>query len=288
MNGSGDYLDEMMFNQHTDRDIERLFDGSGDPSGELAPVADLLVSLRTASNVTLDEKTLAGFVHSSSTAAATAARQRAVEGSATAPVVGVAGMRRGSLLVSLRHRTAAVAVAAAVFVGGMSGMAVAADHAKPGDALYGIDRALEAVGIGNGMATERLAEAQALLESGDIPRGLQHAADAVETHGSDHSAASDALAEAAERVMSGRSSQSEATRISVAGLLSHLSANVHDLDGREVAEIAREIGRPDDRPGTPPAATSPDTPGPPDHRPTDPPGRSDSKPGSPRPPNNRP
>lgn len=288
MNGSGDYLGEMLFNQSTDRDIERLFDGSLDPSNELAPVANLLEPLRTESSVALDERTLAGFVHSASTASAAAARHRAVEGTAAAPVVGAAGMRRGSLLVSLRRRVAAIAVAAAVFVGGMSGMAVAADHSKPGDALYGIDRALEVVGIGNGKAAERLVEARALVEAGEVPRGLQHAAEAVETHGSDHSAASEALSKAAERVMSGGSEQSEATRLGVAGLLSHLSANVQDLDGREVAELAREIGRPDDRPGTPPSVTPPNSPGPPDHRPVDPPGRPDSTPGSSKKPNNRP
>ena len=39
-----------------------------------------------------------------------------------------------------------------------SGVAMAADGASPGDLLYGVDRALESVGIGAGGIDERLAE----------------------------------------------------------------------------------------------------------------------------------
>jgi hypothetical protein len=45
----------------------------------------------------------------------------------------------------------------------MSGVAVAANRAAPGDALYGIDRALEKIGIGAGGAQERLAGAKASM-----------------------------------------------------------------------------------------------------------------------------
>ena len=287
MSDSGDYLDEMKFNDHTDRDIERLLDGSLDAADDLVPVADLFESLRTEAT-SLDEATLAGFIHSASTASATATRQRVADGGVAVPVMGADGLKRGSLLVSLRRRVAAIAVAAAVFVGGLSGVAVAADHAKPGDALYGIDRALEAVGIGNGRAAERFVEAQALFEADEAPRGLQHAAEAVETHGSDRSAASDALAKAAARMASDGSVQSAATRASVAGLLSYLMNNGDDFDGRQVAEFAREIGRPDDLPNTPPEVTPPSAPGSPDRRPTNPPGRPDFTPGSPNTPSNRP
>jgi hypothetical protein len=294
MNGFGDYLDEMMFKQSTDRDIERLFEGSIDPGDDLASVAGLVESLRAEGSQAPDEKTVGAFVQSASTVSASAARQRVVDGNATATAVGSGGMKRDSASVLLRRRVAAIAVAAALFVGGMSGMAVAANHAKPGDALYGLDRAFESVGVGSGGSAERLAEVQALFDAGDVPRGLQHAADAVKTHGREDSDASDALAEAADRVVSGGSEQSAATRASVAGLLSYLSKNAHDIDGRQVAELAREIGRSDDRPEAPPKASSPDSPGSSgsfgssDHRPSNPPGRSNVKPGSPQPPSNRP
>lgn len=44
---------------------------------------------------------------------------------------------------------------------------MAADGAAPGDALYGIDRTLEAIGIGDGGLDKRLDEFSVLLERGD-------------------------------------------------------------------------------------------------------------------------
>ncbi len=76
MNDFNDYLNEMMFYQSTDRDIERLFDGSLDTSSDLASVADLVESLRLQASTALDEETVATFVRSASAAAG---RQRAVE-----------------------------------------------------------------------------------------------------------------------------------------------------------------------------------------------------------------
>jgi hypothetical protein len=61
-------------------------------------------------------------------------------------------------------------VAALVALVMMSGaMTYAANGANPGDLLYGLDRALEAIGIGNGGAEERRAEAFALFASGVEP-----------------------------------------------------------------------------------------------------------------------
>ncbi len=283
MSGSDDYLDEMKFNDTTDQGIERLFDGSLDSLSDLAPIADLFASVRAEASVDLDEQTMASFIQSASATATTAARQRDAEGEATSPT----HLRRagnGSLLASLRHRVAAVSVAAAMFVSGMTGMAVAADHAKPGDTLYGVDRALEAVGIGNGNADERLAEVQALFDSGEVPRGLSHAADLVEAYRPDNQAASIALQEAADRVKSGGSEQSAATRELVAGLLSHLSRGAQEFDGLQIADIARTIGRPDNLPSSNP----PSDPGPPESHQVEPPGRSGSAPGQSTPPGNRP
>ncbi len=61
-------------------------------------------------------------------------------------------------------------VAALVALVMMSGaMAYTANGANPGDLLYGLDRALEAIGIGDGGAEERRAEAFALFASGVEP-----------------------------------------------------------------------------------------------------------------------
>ena len=65
-------------------------------------------------------------------------------------------------------------------VGGFGGAAYAANGAAPGDTFYGLDRALEAVGIGNGGSAERLAEVKELVDHGQTAGGLEHAADIVE------------------------------------------------------------------------------------------------------------
>ncbi|MDK1019874.1 MAG: hypothetical protein QGD89_10805 [Actinomycetota bacterium] len=273
MSTSDDYLNEMRLHQDTDRDIERLFDGTLDSASDLAPLTNLVASLRGEANTALDEEVVATFVQSASAALS---RQRAAVGAA--PRV---ARPRASSRGSLRRRVVTTAMAAAVFVGGMSGMAIAADDAKPGDALYSIDRAFEAVGIGDGKADERLAEVKALFDAGDVPRGLRHAANLVEVHRSDHPEASSALSDAADRMSSGGGSdQLVAVREMVAGLLTQLSARASDFDGPLVADLARGIGRSDDRPGSPPAGRPSSGPGSSDNRLADPPGRPDSTPGS--------
>ena len=274
MINSDDYLTEMMFHRNTDTDIERLFDGLLDPESDLALVAIVLEPLRAASSTPLDEATVATFAQAASSAAA---GQRVLDGSTAAPSHAATSQRRPGL-ASLRHRVASLAVAAGVFVMGLSGVAVAADHAKPGDALYGIDRAFEAVGIGNGQAAERVMEVQALFDADDFPRGLQHAADLVDVSGPDHSAASIALMDAAYRVASGDSETPEATREMVAPLLTYLS-EAENIDGTTVAELAREIGRSDDRPNTPPAGRPPSDPEASNNRPVETPGEGEGRPG---------
>ena len=277
MSDFDDYTDDMGFNRRTDRDIERLLDGSLDTPDDLAPVSDLFTALRAEANAPLDADTHARLLRSALTAPT----------GDTVPFPVTARTSRSVVPGSLRRRVAAVSVALAMFAGGMTGMAAAADHSKPGDALYGLDRAFEAVGIGNGRAAERLAEVQDLFDADEVPEGLRHAAETVDSNGSEHTAASLALMEAAERVEAG-SAQSDDVRVMVAGLLSYLSESKGAVDGGHVAELAREIGRPADRPGTPPAVTPSDPPGRSgDHR-ADPPGKPDPATGRKIPPKAKP
>jgi hypothetical protein len=256
----------MEFADLTDEEIERLLSGSAESDEDLGTLAAVLEGLRGYADAELTDETVAGFV-----AAAAAAAE---------PGVATRIAPRRSLLAPIRQRAAAVAVGATVFLGSMTGLAAAADGAKPGDVLYGIDRAFEAVGIGNGAAAERFAEVESLVDAGEVRRGLQHAAETVDKHGLDGESASVALRQAAERVQTQGSDQSEATRERVAGLLTYISENVGDLDGSEVAELARGIGGPDKDDDSPDAA-EPKAPGPPDHVPADPPGHSDRSPGPP-------
>lgn len=71
--------------------------------------------------------------------------------------------RRGRRATRLRRKALSAASTVAILLSA-SGMAWAADGAVPGDWYYGLDRALESVGIGAGGAAERLQEVAALQE----------------------------------------------------------------------------------------------------------------------------
>ena len=73
-----------------------------------------------------------------------------------------AAHRRPRLSLRLAGAMAAVVVALSAF----SGVAYAANGAVPGDTLYGRDRALEDVNIGDGGLEERLTEAGQMVERG--------------------------------------------------------------------------------------------------------------------------
>ena len=65
---------------------------------------------------------------------------------------------------ALRRVMALAASVAVLFA--LSGVAIAADGAVPGDLLYGVDRAMERIGIGDGGVDERIVEFDALIERG--------------------------------------------------------------------------------------------------------------------------
>lgn len=184
-----------------------------------------------------------------------------------------------------KRRIATALASLLVLVGGMSGLAWAANGSAPGGALYGLDRALEHVGIGNGGAAERLAEVRGLIESGDIPGGLSHAGEVVVTEAEESddegAGAAVALEEAAARVVGVGSEASAEVREQVGALLTYLSEHVGQVDGQQVAELARQIaGNPEPRPPEgvppvepgPPEGVPPAEPGPPDGVPPDQPG----------------
>ncbi len=167
----------------------------------------------------------------------------------------IARASRPSLIDRLRTRAAAVTAALVLIFGG-GGAAFAANGAAPGDLLYGLDRALEAVGIGNGSSAERLEEVKTLVEQGHADHGLEHATNIV----SEDPGAQAALLAAAERI-SGL--DRTAAHESVAPLLTYLSENVGSVDGATVAELARAVGGndapgpPEGTPGGPPEGVPP-------------------------------
>jgi hypothetical protein len=165
----------------------------------------------------------------------------------------------------LRTRAAAAVAATVMSVGGLGGVAYAANGATPGDFLYGLDRALEAVGVGNGGASERIAEAIVLVQQGATGHGLEHAAGIVP----DEAGAGAAVLIAAEGV--GFNVTAE-VQDEVMALLTYLSENVGNIDGQTVAEFARAIhGNQGGAPETPVGPPDGVPVGPPDETPVGPP-----------------
>ncbi len=114
--------------------------------------------------------------------AAQAARSVPVEGRRPARFGAAAGGTAGAARARrrrLRPALAATAAAVVVVMSASAGVAYAADGAVPGDTLYGVDLALEKVGIGDGGLKERLTEASQLVARGRTQDGLDLAGNAI-------------------------------------------------------------------------------------------------------------
>ena len=133
-----------------DRDIEDLIQGRSPVNTDLQPLRGVVEALRAMARVEVSDEFIE--FHAAESAAAVAAL-RASQRLLPAP--------RGSKarLSGLRPRLATIGTSLALVLG-MTGISWAADGAVPGDWYYGIDRALEAIGIGNGGEAERLHEQQ--------------------------------------------------------------------------------------------------------------------------------
>jgi hypothetical protein len=149
-------------------------------------------------------------------------------------------------------RRLAVLVGAGALVIALGGVAMASDESVPGDTLYGLDRALESVGIGDGGVEERILEFDALMGYGEEQQAFELLADSIEeSDGADLEKAMQHLEMAATR--SSPSAESALERVAA---LHALIAQFKDLDdgitddrdlGEEIASIAR--GENDESPG---------------------------------------
>jgi hypothetical protein len=158
------------------------------------------------------------------------------------------------LTAMLSTKLAVVVTSAVVAAGGLTGVGFAANDAAPGDVLYGLDCAMESVGLGDGGAQERIHEATELVERGEVEQGLNHAAQAAQSQvGLDENGqAMGALTAASNAVRNGThaANQGEASQIQarVAEMLQWMSATMADGGGSQsqefgqgVTERAREI-----------------------------------------------
>ncbi|MBW3666587.1 MAG: hypothetical protein KY394_03220 [Actinobacteria bacterium] len=254
-----------MLKRFSDQDVELLLSGRMPESEDLARLAPILEALH-ARRSSLSEERVSRFAAKAAEIAISTRQDRAHP---AAPERAATRPRR--FVLALRQKMA-TGLAAVLLLSGMTGVAVASDHSAPGDALYGLDRALEAVGVGDGGAVERIAEAQALFQSGRIAEAIAHAAEAVpaveddglvevviddqvevegelETSQIGSSNAADALFAAAAQVQNGDGDdESELVRQQVASMLAAMALMMQDTEfdgeafGQQVAEMARGIG----------------------------------------------
>jgi hypothetical protein len=224
MTRNADYSDEMFTKRLSDDDVEAVLSGHAPDDAELAEIARVLNAL-DPQRFTDD---------TGEKAAAFARRAAAMAGTGEhAKFAATARFRRG---LSLTPRLAPAAVAAILLLTAMTGVAVASDSSVPGDALYGIDRALERIGVGDGGAAERIEEASILTDNGDNAEALELLA---ETFDLESSEASDALLRASQRIRDNAAANAE-----LADMLDWMSqADSRDREfGQDVADQAQDLG----------------------------------------------
>jgi len=224
-------LRDGMWSELIDRDLNLLIEGKPPFNEDLAPLESFVVSLCEFADVPVSPE----FVRDH--AAKAAANMQLVK-SANANSR-LTGSRR--LAFALRRRVGAAATSLMMIVG-MTGVAWAADSAVPGDWNYGIDRALEAIGIGAGGAEERLTELTLL--SGEKNSGRSESAPGPASANSQDQPAGSAGAagptNAAATVaeITAGSEQANETRAAVSTLLDHLAGGI---DGQMGADYAKQF-----------------------------------------------
>ena len=253
-----DYKGEMATTKALDREIELLLAGTPIEGGRLSDLARVVAMIRTQWTPEPPASEIAHFAHR----AASAVRMTRSQTSA----VSTLEPRRAMPRLGLTPRLATVALTV-LLMSGTAGIAMAADSAVPGDALYGLDRAFEVVGIGSGSAEERLDEAVVMAEQGRSDEALAHGIEALSRQtGESSEMASSALIDVAEDLVDAQDTAEAATTASirVTALLTYIAENVGNdqgTDGREfgqgVAQLARDIGEGDDPIGAQNPAVAP-------------------------------
>lgn len=222
MRSISDCIGDMLRTRTEDRKVEALL--SRRVEGDRDGLGSLLITLDPDRlNISVEERASDFAAHASRLV-------RLAE-----PVTPIRSPRR-----RLVPRLATVGLSAALVMGLLTGVAFAADGSHPGDALYGLDRALETMGIKDGGIAERLDEAQALADDGQTAEALAHMAEAL---GETSPNAASALENAAGR-FEPHDNPSQSVREGVADMLEWMSRR--EASGREfgqgVAERARALG----------------------------------------------
>jgi hypothetical protein len=165
MSHDGVYQGEMP-TRFLDQDVELLLSGQVPEDASLAAFLPLVASLRYEWTRHPTEDSISSFAALASEVTAS------VHTSATTrPPV-----RRSRARFT---RRLALPLASLIFLSAMTGVTYAANGAAPGETLYGVDIALENVGVGAGGIVERLTEAAKMADNGNSAEALAHAAQAV-------------------------------------------------------------------------------------------------------------
>ncbi len=204
----------------TDRDIEAVFAGTTMREPELVAIQELFASMRESLVIEPPADHVATF--------AAVLAQAALDAPSAEP-------KRAQR--SLRRKLVAIGVGVGISAFGVAGAAVA-NEAAPGDPLYGVDQALESVGILNGGTGERFQEAEVLADRGDLDGATALIAKALDKDGQHEAAV--ALAQAVAAVES--QSSGDDTRSQVSGMLAWMSQQERSADfGSKVSEHAKEL-----------------------------------------------
>lgn len=240
----------MLKTRLSDHDVELLLCGKSPENKALTPLAPMLSAFHKVTWPAPAEEAVAKLASEAASIA------RSVT-SGVAPKSSRPALRIRFLAPAVK-RGLATGMAGVLLVSGLAGVAVASDDAAPGDFLYGIDRALESIGVGAGGASERISEAWALFESGHVADAVSHATQAVDVLGSadptsqlsiETANRADALRSAAAKVGFGDDDSASAeVRAAVSAMLNEIAAGLKDpafeggILGQSIAEVARLIG----------------------------------------------
>lgn len=223
-----------------DQDVECLLSGGVPDDQDLAKLAPILRSLHARGWSPPSRATVARFAAQAAEIARSTGQHRTRPSTAPGPLT---RPRRPGLV---RQGRFAVLVGV-MLVSGMTGVAVASNGAAPGDDLYGIDRALEAVGLGDGGGSERIAESRALLAADQVSAAIAHAAVAVEESGTEGEPdVANTLRAAAQEVAGTDIGDADEIRARVGEMLTWMAANAESdngLTGREFGQTVAEFAR---------------------------------------------
>ncbi|MGF1616372.1 MAG: hypothetical protein ACFCU2_00990, partial [Acidimicrobiia bacterium] len=162
----------MTLKQFADEEIDRLLSSQIAFDPELADLARFLTELRSEHIIEPSPAEVERLARS--TAAVVRSRLAPVRPSPRS-------QRPRSRLTALKtYSTTATAMLALVV---FSGLGLAANASVPGDFLYGLDLAMERVGIGAGSLQERISEAQVLAERGQHTQAADHLKAAITNFG---------------------------------------------------------------------------------------------------------